>query len=153
MIGSVTQAVPPSSDGNEGDGDSLTWQQWAGLALLGLFALSLFDACSNRSGQTIGESLAAEERKVEEKVQVNLASCGVETGGYTRLRVANDNDFLISVYVEVGFYDGSDTQVDTTNALDSVPAGRTAMIDTSFLANDYIPGGRCEIIDVTARAK
>ncbi len=132
---------------------SLTWQQWASLGLCSLLALSLFDACSSRSGQTIGESLAAEERKVEEKVQIDVASCGVETGGYTQLRVANDNDFLISLYVEVGFYDGSGIQVDTTNALESVPAGRTALIDTSFMADDYIPGGRCEVIDVTARAE
>jgi hypothetical protein len=66
--------------------------------------------------------------------------------------ITNNNDELMQIFVDVGVYDSTGTQVDRELVIETVPAGRTAA-STAWTNNAYVVGGNCEIIDITAYPK
>jgi hypothetical protein len=101
-------------------------------------------SCQGQQQETDAPFFDQHEQRgaMREKLDVELEACEL-TDGETVVRVTNNNDFLVGVFVEVGIYDAEGVKVEDANANVTVPAGRTAR---HTMHNQGLFGeGTCEV--------
>ena len=107
---------------------------------------------SGCSYQTVGDVLEQQQTQYVSNIDAQVTNCGFDTGTDLAISITNNNDELMQIFVDVGVYDSTGTQVDSELVIETVPAGRTAA-STAWTNNAYVAGGNCEIIDITAYPK
>jgi hypothetical protein len=109
-------------------------------------AVTLTSGCSY---QTVGDVLEQQQTNYVSNIEARITNCGFDTGTDPAVSITNNNDQLMQIFVDIGVYDATGTQVDSKLLIETVPSGRTAS-KSEWNNGAYVEGGRCEIIDITA---
>ena len=113
MSGEPPPPPPPEGDSDNSWNEAFGWVVIAVLLGAGYFAFSYFSADPTS------------------QVDVDLADCSITADGdaVARGTIHNRSSELLSVFVEVGFYDADGVKIDSGNDLESVRADGTARFE------------------------